>query len=173
MFHGMNPAMKHRSSQFLQMRKATNATFIFHVREPPTLTKAMGNWSNHFFDATMTYRRDSTVFNALYEFVSIKAIPPRLESLSDTSPDPDIQSEYDLCGLLSLRDFISQESWKAVGKGRTLRILNQTKVSDVILIYFTLNDDRYDKNRKYFNVKFMHRYVLHFESSFVIRRESY
>ena len=116
MFHGMNPAMKHRSSQFLQMRKATNATFIFHVREPPTLTKAMGNWSNHFFDATMTYRRDSTVFNALYEFVSIKAIPPRLESLSDMSPDPDIiQSEYDLWTLVTKGLYIKRElegRWK-------------------------------------------------------------
>ena len=49
--------------------EAKNTTFIFHVREPPTLTSSLGNWSENFFDATMTYRRDSDIFNALYELV--------------------------------------------------------------------------------------------------------
>ena len=49
--------------------ESENATFIFHVREPPTLTSSLGNWSENFFDATMTYRRDADIFNALYELV--------------------------------------------------------------------------------------------------------
>ena len=76
-FHGMHFMMKHKSKKLTDLRKASNATFVFHVREPPTLTKNLGNWSYDFFDATMTYRFDSTIFNALYEIVRKNVIAPR------------------------------------------------------------------------------------------------
>ena len=70
MFYGMHPGMKYRMKKLKQLRlEAKNATFIFHVREPPTLTLSLGNWSENFFDATMSYRRDSDIFNALYQLV--------------------------------------------------------------------------------------------------------
>ena len=37
----------------------------------------VGNWSKNFFDATMTYRQDSNIFNALYEFVPKFKIPSK------------------------------------------------------------------------------------------------
>ena len=33
------------------------------------IASSLGNWSENFFDATMTYRRDADIFNALYELV--------------------------------------------------------------------------------------------------------
>ena len=69
-FYGMHPLMKRFKDKLVDLRqRRPKATFIFHSREPPTLTLALGNWSYNFFDATMTYRRDSQIFNGLYEFV--------------------------------------------------------------------------------------------------------
>ena len=69
-FYGMHPLMKRFKDKLVDLRRLSKATFIFHSREPPTLTLALGNWSYNFFDATMTYRRDSQIFNGLYEFVA-------------------------------------------------------------------------------------------------------
>lgn len=67
--------------RLLKLRSSSQATFIFHSREPPSLTLKLGNWSRNFFDATMTYRRDSDIFNALYE------LAPKGQNGQITAPD--------------------------------------------------------------------------------------
>ena len=39
-------------------------------------TLFLGNWSRNFFDATMTYRRDADIFNALYQIVPTVPMTP-------------------------------------------------------------------------------------------------
>ena len=41
-FYGMHPGMKFRLKKLKQLRsECENATFIFHVREPPTISKSI------------------------------------------------------------------------------------------------------------------------------------
>ena len=48
--------MKRYFNRFIKMRQDSDAIFLFHSREPPTITGSFGNWSYNFFDMTMTYR---------------------------------------------------------------------------------------------------------------------
>ncbi len=68
-FHGSYMGVNFKSEQFQVLRANSKATFIFYDRDPPTYTHKSGEWSKDFFDATMTYRRDSDIFNAIYEVV--------------------------------------------------------------------------------------------------------
>ena len=56
--------MKRYFNRFIKMRQDYDAIFLFHSREPPTITGSFGNWSNDFFDMTMTYR--SLNINSLF-----------------------------------------------------------------------------------------------------------
>ena len=81
--------MKFRLKKLKQLRtESANATFIFHVREPPTLTASLGNWSENFFDATMTYRRDANIFNALFELV------PKITKSKNTSTRKNMRGRW-------------------------------------------------------------------------------
>ena len=54
--------------------------FLIQVREPPTITGSFGNWTEGFFNLTMTYRMDSEI-----DFRWAKVVP--LES-PDTVSKP-------------------------------------------------------------------------------------
>ena len=71
-FFGVHMGMKRDLNKLIKLRKSTDAIFVFQVREPPTFTQNLGNWSYNFFDVTMTYRRDSNILNTLYEIIPIK-----------------------------------------------------------------------------------------------------
>ena len=80
------------------LRKNSNATFVYHVREPPTLTGTLGNWSNNFFDISMTYRSDSDIFNGLYKIVPTKFIN-QLESNNEKWKSPDFSQDLKILRL--------------------------------------------------------------------------
>ena len=49
-FYGMHPLMKRFRNKLSDLRRVkSKATFIFHSREPPTLTLALGEVSEFFF----------------------------------------------------------------------------------------------------------------------------
>lgn len=75
MFHGMHMDMGD-VKQLESIRNSSKAIFIFHVNESPTMTNSLGEWANDFFDMTMTYRRDSDIFHALYQIVPKSVTPP-------------------------------------------------------------------------------------------------
>jgi len=47
--------------------------FVDQVREPPTITGKFGPWSSHFFNLSMTYRRDAEIDNGWARIVPIES----------------------------------------------------------------------------------------------------
>ena len=55
-------------------RRAPNITFIFQVREPPTLTGAYNDpVYKNFFNLTLTYRKDSDLFGGFAKIIPANA----------------------------------------------------------------------------------------------------
>ena len=63
-FHGTREGMrKMTKAEMKRLRlSAANATFVFYIREPPTMTRPFGKEFDNFFDVTATYRTDSEIY---------------------------------------------------------------------------------------------------------------
>ena len=93
------------------LRKNSNATFVYHVREPPTLTGALGNWSNNFFDISMTYRSDSDIFNGLYKIVPNKIIDQSKLHNNEKWIRPDFNQDLKILRLALTRPKTKVAAW--------------------------------------------------------------
>jgi alpha-1,3-fucosyltransferase len=97
------------------------------------LTGPLGNWSDNFFDITMTYRMDSQIFNALFEIVPKSPIPPR--KLIGGWLNPDFTDESNAKDFRHKRRFASWLVSKCVTPGRREEYVNELQKLVNIHIY--------------------------------------